>query len=143
MLLDTPAGHQPLPTVEQLPAEVIELFPQEVRDLFADGLPATVEEAIEQLNEADLLDEVTSELNQNAVAVDALLGGSAASTAPARVSLDVGSSGSGRYRVLVTSVDPDAEITVELVPPLIGEPISAPADAVVGSGPVAPPGEGG
>ncbi|MEM9038387.1 MAG: hypothetical protein AAGD33_00690 [Actinomycetota bacterium] len=143
VLLDTPAVYQPLPTVEQLPAEVIELFPQEVRDLFADGLPATVEEAIAQLNEADLLDEVTSVLNQNDVAVDALLGGSAASTAPARVSLDVGSSGSGRYRVLVTSVDPDAEITVELVPPLIGEPISAPADAVVGSGPVAPPGEGG
>ncbi|MEM8748117.1 MAG: hypothetical protein AAGF91_15555, partial [Actinomycetota bacterium] len=141
-LVGTPAVYQPLPTVEQLPAEVIELFPQAVRDLFADGLPATVEEAIAQLNEADLLDEVTAVLSENDVAVDALLGGSTASTAPARVSIDVGNSGSGRYRVLVASVDPDAEITVELVPPVIGEPISEPVDAVVGSGPVAPPGEG-
>ncbi len=50
---------QPLPA--ELPAEITDQFPQEVRDLFPDGLPATIEEATQQLEDAGLYD-VLSEI---------------------------------------------------------------------------------
>ena len=45
-----------LPT--ELPPEIVEQFPQEVRDLFPDGLPPTLEEATVVLQEAGLFDVV-------------------------------------------------------------------------------------
>lgn len=54
---------QPLPG--ELPEEITALFPQEVLDLFADGLPPTVQEATAMLSEAGLLDVVTEVLADN------------------------------------------------------------------------------
>jgi|GEM_PF-2560868 len=48
---------QPLP--DELPEDVIALFPQEVIDLFDGDLPDTIAEAIEQISEAGLLDVVS------------------------------------------------------------------------------------
>jgi hypothetical protein len=64
---DTP---QPLPT--ELPEEISALFSQEVLDLFADGLPPTINEATAILSEAGLLDEVTAVLAANPEANDAV-----------------------------------------------------------------------
>ncbi len=61
---------QPLPS--ELPEEVTALFSQEVLDLFADGLPATIQEATEMLSEAGLLEEVTTVLADNPEANDAV-----------------------------------------------------------------------
>lgn len=47
---------QPLPT--ELPPEIAEQFPQEVLDLFPDGLPPTIDEATEILQDAGLYDVV-------------------------------------------------------------------------------------
>ena len=61
---------QPLP--EEFTDAVSEVFPQEVRDLFADGLPATIEEATAMLSEAGLLDEVADVLAENPEANEAV-----------------------------------------------------------------------
>jgi hypothetical protein len=63
---------QPLP--ERLPDEVRALFPQEVLDLFVDGLPATVAEATEMLSEAGLLDEVSTVISEHPEASAAIYG---------------------------------------------------------------------
>jgi hypothetical protein len=55
-----------------LPDEVSALFPQEVLDLFADGLPSTLNEATEMLSEAGLLDEVTDVLAAHPEASEAI-----------------------------------------------------------------------
>ncbi|HUV17519.1 MAG TPA: hypothetical protein VMW33_03470, partial [Ilumatobacteraceae bacterium] len=54
---------QPLPA--ELPEEVTALFPQEVRDLFGGDLPPTIEEAMQMLQEAGLLDVVTEIIAAN------------------------------------------------------------------------------
>ena len=63
---------QPLP--DELPEEVIALFPQEVRDFFGGDLPATISEATEQLSEAELLDAVAEVIRNNAAASEAVYG---------------------------------------------------------------------
>lgn len=64
---------QPLPG--ELPEEVTALFSPEVLDLFADGLPPTIEEATAMLSEAGLLDEVTAVLADNPEANEAVFSG--------------------------------------------------------------------
>ena len=63
-------------TIQQLPEafpeEITALFPPEVVELFADGLPATIDEATAMLNEAGLLDEVTEVLSNHPEASDAI-----------------------------------------------------------------------
>ncbi len=54
---------QPLPA--EIPAEFTALFSAEVQELFADGLPATIDEATAMLSEAGLLDEVTAVVADN------------------------------------------------------------------------------
>ena len=63
---------QPLP--ERLPDEVRALFPQEVLDLFVDGLPATIAEATEMLSAAGLLDEVSTVISEHPEASAAIYG---------------------------------------------------------------------
>jgi hypothetical protein len=63
---------QPLP--ERLPEEIRELFSPEVLELFADGLPATLDEATTVLDDAGLLDEVSAVLTEHPAARDAILG---------------------------------------------------------------------
>jgi hypothetical protein len=48
---------QPLP--DELPTEIAEAFPPEVQDLFPDGLPPTLDEAIAVIQDAGLMSEVT------------------------------------------------------------------------------------
>lgn len=117
------AVFQPLPSVNELSPEIVALFPPAVRDLFADGLPATVDEAIAQLTDEGLLDEVIAVLSQNPEAADAFLAAPpTASADPALVSVQVGSGFPDRYRVVVTSLDRQSEIRVQLIED------SAPAD---------------
>ncbi|MGA9278579.1 hypothetical protein [Ilumatobacter sp.] len=71
---------QPLPSA--LPDEVVAAFPPEVVDLFPDGLPPTIDEAIEILQEAGMLDVVTEILSNNSAVYDAVY--SAQPTAPVR-----------------------------------------------------------
>jgi hypothetical protein len=66
--------YQPTTLPDTLPDEIRELFPQEVVDLFPDGLPPTLHEATEILQEAGLLEVVTEILNSNTEANDAVLG---------------------------------------------------------------------
>jgi len=68
----TQSAPQRLP--DELPAEVLALFPQEVIDFFDGDLPDTVDEATEQLSEAGLLDAVTEVIQNNPVASDAIFG---------------------------------------------------------------------
>ena len=63
---------RPLP--EQLPEEVRDLFSPEVLELFADGLPATLDEATTVLSEAGLLEEVSAVLSDHPAARTAILG---------------------------------------------------------------------
>jgi hypothetical protein len=63
---------QPLP--EELPDEVVALFPQEVVDLFAGELPDTIDEAMALLSDAGLLDTVTEIVGANPAASDAIYG---------------------------------------------------------------------
>lgn len=60
---DSRPEQQRLPEV--LPDEVMALFPPEVIALFPYGLPATLDEAVSLLNEADLFDEVSEILAAN------------------------------------------------------------------------------
>ena len=63
---------QPQPLPAELPQEIIDQFPPEVVELFPDGLPATIDEAMAQLDEAGLLDEVTEIVTANADVFDAI-----------------------------------------------------------------------
>lgn len=72
---------QPLPA--ELPPEITEQFPPEVVDFFADGLPPTIDEAMAQLDEAGLLDEVTEIVTANPDVFEAIY------AMPAEVNLSV------------------------------------------------------
>jgi hypothetical protein len=61
---------QPLPT--ELPPEITDQFPPEVVDLFPDGLPSTIDEAIQVLQEAGLFDEVSEIVTSNQDVYDAI-----------------------------------------------------------------------
>ena len=63
---------QPLP--DELPEEVVALFPQEVIDLFGGELPDTISEATAQLSDAGLLDVVAQIIADNPAASDAIYG---------------------------------------------------------------------
>ncbi len=63
---------QPLP--EELPDDVLALFPQEVIDVFDGELPATISEATAMLSEAGLLDVVSEIIADNPEANDAIYG---------------------------------------------------------------------
>lgn len=65
----------PLP--ERLPDQIRDLFSPEVLELFADGLPPTLDEATQVLDEAGLLDEVSAVLSEHPEARDAILGAEA------------------------------------------------------------------
>lgn len=75
---------QPQPLPDELPEDIVALFPQEVVDLFGGELPATIEEATDMLSEAGLLDEVADVIAANPDASAAIYG--AETAAP---SLDV------------------------------------------------------
>lgn len=62
------------PVPERLPDDVRELFSPEVLELFADGLPATLDEAMTVLDDAGLLDEVSALISEHPAARDAILG---------------------------------------------------------------------
>jgi hypothetical protein len=61
---------QPLP--DELPEDVVALFPQEVLDVFGGELPATISEATQMLSEAGLLDTVTDIIAANPAASEAI-----------------------------------------------------------------------
>ena len=63
---------QPLP--DELPEEVIALFPQEVIDVFGGDLPDTISEATQRLSDAGLLDVVGEIIANNPEAYDAIYG---------------------------------------------------------------------
>ncbi len=110
------AVFQPLPSVNELSPDLVAHFPPAVRDLLADGLPPTVDEAGVQLTEAGLIDEVIAVLSQYPEAADAFLAAPPpASAGPALVSVQVGSGFPNRYRVVVTSLDRQSEIKVQLI----------------------------
>ena len=67
-------GYQPQPLPDELPEEVVALFPQEVIDLFGGDLPATISEATEQLSEAGLLEVVSDIIQNNPAASEAIYG---------------------------------------------------------------------
>jgi hypothetical protein len=75
---------QPLP--DELPEEVLALFPQEVRDVFGGELPATISEATQMLSDAGLLETVTEILAANPAASDAIY---SVETEPTPPTLDV------------------------------------------------------
>jgi len=77
---------QPLPA--ELPPEIAEQFPPEVVDLFPDGLPPTIDEAIQVLQEADLLDEVSQVLADNQDIYDAVYAEEAVVDTTVRFSTD-------------------------------------------------------
>jgi hypothetical protein len=80
--------------------------------LFADGLPATVDEVVTELAAAGLLDEVVAVVEAHPE-VDAIAFG----PPPAgNVGAVVGSRGPGTYRVVVSAADRAAEITSSLAP---------------------------
>lgn len=85
-----------------IPDEISALFPPEVLEVFPDGLPATIDEAMEILQEADLLDEVTAVMAEHPEAADAIY----AAEAP-------------EPRLLISStIDGDAWTTIESDPPI-------------------------
>jgi hypothetical protein len=57
---------------DELPDEVVALFPQEVVDLFDGDLPDSISEATDRLSEAGLLDVVTQIIGDNPQAYDAI-----------------------------------------------------------------------
>jgi len=77
---------QPLPT--ELPEEIAEQFPPEVSDLFPDGLPPTIQEAMQILEDAGLLDEVTAIVTANQDVSDAIYAERGAVNTSVRFSTD-------------------------------------------------------
>lgn len=121
---------QPLP--DELPEEVVALFPQEVIDFFDGDLPDTIAEATEQLSEAGLLDVVSEVIRNNPAANDAIYG------APTEVpTLDVRFTVDGvnwepremvpppgaTFLSSVTAVDDRLSAVYSIVDPLTGNPI--------------------
>jgi hypothetical protein len=141
-----------LPLVDEVPPEYIELFPPEVVALFADGLPATMDEASSMLEDAGLVGEFLAVLDEHPDVVTALVAAPSSEGAPATTL--VGGQGSGTYRVIVTSSDPTSDVTVSVaaiaVQPLAPGapvPVTVPAtfDVAVGERPLvftAVPGSG-
>jgi len=66
--------YQPQPLPSELPPDVVALFPQEVVDLFAGTLPATIDEATKMLSDAGLLDEVSAVIQEHPEASAAIYG---------------------------------------------------------------------
>ena len=64
--------YRPQPLPSELPDSVVEQFPQEVVDLFVDGLPPTIDEAIAMLQEAGLYDVVTEVVTGDPEVLDAI-----------------------------------------------------------------------
>ena len=77
---------QPLPT--ELPQEIVDQFPPEVVELFPDGLPATITEATQILDEAGLLDEVSAVITANQEVYDAIYAEQGAVNTSVRYSTD-------------------------------------------------------
>jgi hypothetical protein len=121
---------QPLP--EELPDEVIALFPQEVIDLFGGDLPATIAEATDQLSAAGLLDVVSTIILDNPAAYDAIYGApTEAPTLEVRYTVD-GRSWEAReftppadatYLSSVTAVGDRLAVVYSLLDPLTGAPL--------------------
>lgn len=77
-MVTTSSVSTPLP--ERLPAEIRDLFSPEVIELFADGLPPSIEEASRILQDAGLLDEVSQVLADHPEAYDAIYGSTVATS---------------------------------------------------------------
>ena len=80
------AEPQPLPA--ELPPEIVDQFSPEVVEFFADGLPPTIDEAIAQLDDAGLLDEVTAVVTSNPDVFDAIYATPSELTVSVRFSRD-------------------------------------------------------
>jgi hypothetical protein len=63
---------EPRPLPEELPEEIVALFPPEVVELFDGELPPTIDEATDMLSEAGLLDVVADIIAENQEAYDAI-----------------------------------------------------------------------
>ncbi len=77
---------QLLPT--ELPESVVAQFPQEVQDLFVDGLPPTIDEAIAMLEDAGLFDEVSDIVTSNLEVQEAIYGEQSEPVTTVRTSSD-------------------------------------------------------
>ncbi len=93
---------QPLPN--ELPDELRALFPQEILDLFPDGLPPTIDEATRVLSDAGLLDVVTELISEHPELGEALYAAD-----PLPVELQIATTSDGLDWVPV-SLDLPAEI---------------------------------
>lgn len=67
-------SYPPQALPEKLPDDIVALFPQEVIDLFAGQLPATIAEATTMLSDAGLLDEVSAVIREHPEASAAIYG---------------------------------------------------------------------
>ena len=81
-------AYEPQPLPAELPQEVIDAFPPEVVEFFADGLPPTIQEATAQLEEAGLLDEVTEVVLNNPAVSEAIYQEQGATNTTVRFSAD-------------------------------------------------------
>lgn len=79
---------EPQPLPPEFPPEIADQFPPEVVELFPDGLPPTINEAIQVLQEADLLDEVSQIISDNRDVYDAVYSEEAAVDTTVRFSED-------------------------------------------------------
>ena len=71
-ILSIQTTFEPQPLPPEFPPEIADQFPPEVVELFPDGLPPTINEAIQVLQEADLLDEVSQIISDNRDVYDAV-----------------------------------------------------------------------
>lgn len=71
-VLSVATSYAPQPLPAELPEEMRDAFPPEVLELFPDGLPPTISEATQILQDAGLLDEVTAVLSENPEISDAI-----------------------------------------------------------------------
>jgi hypothetical protein len=124
---------QPLP--DELPEEVVALFPQEVIDLFGGELPDTISEATAQLSEAGLLDVVAEIIADNPAASEAIYG-APTDTAP---TLDVRFTTDGEtwepremvappgatYFSSATAVGDRIAVVYSVIDPLTGMPVDS------------------
>ncbi len=86
LAIRTTYGPQPLPA--ELPQEVIDRFPPEVVELFADGLPPTIEEATTMLEDAGLFDVVADIVTSDPEVSEAIYSGESNVTTTVRFSPD-------------------------------------------------------
>ncbi len=80
--------YEPQPLPAELPQEVIDAFPPEVVEFFADGLPPTIQEATAMLDEAGLLDAVTQVVLNNPAVSEAIYQEQGATNTTVRFSAD-------------------------------------------------------